>query len=85
MQLYNNAAKIFGAERVLRRRLEHLEGKMVYTTRGKHLYYKSFRVGDFFVIFFLHAEDCAEGYWVYYHIYPIYELSANIIPRGLAL
>ena len=28
-------------------------------------------------------EDCAESYWVYYYIYPIYELSANIIPRGL--
>ena len=34
MRLYNNAAKIFGAEGVLRRRLENLEGKMVYTTRG---------------------------------------------------
>ena len=28
-------------------------------------------------------EDCAEGYWVYYYIYPIYELSANIITRCL--
>ena len=32
--LYNNAAKIFGAEVVLCRRLEKLEGKMVYITRG---------------------------------------------------
>ena len=34
-RLYNSAAKIFGAEGVLRRRLEILEDKMVYTTRGK--------------------------------------------------
>ena len=46
--LYNNAAKIFGTDVVLCRRLENVEGKMVYTTRGKHLYYKSFRVSVFF-------------------------------------
>ena len=34
-RFYNNAAKIFGAEGVLRRRFVNLENKMVYTTRGK--------------------------------------------------
>ena len=34
MRFYNNAAKIFGAEGVLRRRLEILESIMVYITRG---------------------------------------------------
>ena len=47
--LYNNAAKIFGAEGVLRRRLENLESEMVYTTRGKCSIYKTSRVGVFFL------------------------------------
>ena len=47
-RLYNNAAKIFGAEGVLCRRLEILEGKMVYTTRWKYSIYKTSRVGVFF-------------------------------------
>jgi len=83
MRLYNNAAKIFGAERVLRRRLENLEGKMVYTTHGKCSIYRASRVSVFFLKKVSSREDCAEGYWVYYYNYPIYELSANIIPRGL--
>ena len=49
MHLYNNAAKIFGAERVLRRRLENLEDKMVYTTRGKCSIYWTSRVSVFFL------------------------------------
>ena len=65
MRLYNNAAKIFGAERVLRRRLENLKGKMIYTTRGKYSIYKTSRVGVFFWKKFLdaeyNAEDCAES------------------------
>ena len=54
MRFYNNAAKIFGAEEVLCRRLENLEGTMVYTTRGSicitrvsarmYFFEKSFRV-----------------------------------------
>ena len=47
-RLYNNAAKIFGIIVVLCRRLEILEGKMVYTTRGKYSIYKTSRVGVFF-------------------------------------
>ena len=49
---YNNAAKIFGTEGVLRRRLENVESKMVHTTRGKCSIYKASRVSDFFVVFF---------------------------------
>ena len=48
MRLYNNAAKIFGAEGVLCRRLENLEGKMVYTTRGKCSIYRASHVSVFF-------------------------------------
>ena len=48
-RLYNNAAKIFGAEDVLCRRLENLEGKMVYTTRGKCSVYYASRVSVFFL------------------------------------
>jgi len=33
-RFYNNAAKSFGAEGILRRRLENLGNKMVYITRG---------------------------------------------------
>ena len=47
--LYNNAAKFFGVEVVLCRRLEHLEGKMVYTTREKCSIYRASRVGVFFL------------------------------------
>ena len=61
MRLYNNAAKIFGAERVLRRRLENLEGKMVYTTRGKCSVYYASRVSVFFLKKVSSREDCAEG------------------------
>ena len=49
MRLYNNAAKFFGTEGVLRRGLENLEGKMVYTTRGKCSVYWTSRVGVFFL------------------------------------
>ena len=45
---YNNAAKIFGAEGVLRRRLKNLEGKMVYTTRGMCSIYRASHVSVFF-------------------------------------
>ena len=48
MRLYNSAAKIFGAEGVLRRRLENLEGKMVYTTRGMCSIYRASHVSVFF-------------------------------------
>ena len=48
MRFYNNAAKIFGAEGVLCRRLKIVEGKMVYTTRGKYSIYMTSRVGVFF-------------------------------------
>ena len=48
MRLYNSAAKIFGVEGGLRRRLENLESEMVYTTRGKYSIYKTSRVGVFF-------------------------------------
>ena len=58
--LYNNAAKFFGVEVVLCRRLEHLEGKMVYTTRGKCSVYWTFRVGVFFLKKVSSREDCAE-------------------------
>ena len=57
MCLYNNAAKIFGAEGVLRRRFENLESKMVYTTCGKCSIYYASRVSVFFLKKFL----CAEG------------------------
>ena len=49
LYLYNNAAKIFGAERVLCRRFENLENKMVYTTRGKCSVYYASRVSVFFL------------------------------------
>ena len=62
MCLYNNAAKIFGIIVVLCRRLEILEGKMVYTTRGKYSIYKTSRVGVFFWKKFSSRKDCAEGY-----------------------
>ena len=66
MRLYNNAVKIFGVEVVLCRRLEHLDGKMVYTTRGKCSVYWTSRVGVFFLKKVSSredcAEDCAEGY-----------------------
>ena len=62
MRLYNNAAKIFGVEVVLCRRLEHLEGKMVYTTRGKCCIYRASRVGVFFLKKVSSREDCAEDY-----------------------
>ena len=52
--LYNNAAKIFGVEGVLRRRFAVLEREMVYTTRGSicitrvsvwvYFFWKSFRL-----------------------------------------
>jgi len=61
MCLYNNTAKIFGAEGVLRRRLENLEGKMVYTTRGKCSVYYASRVSVFFLKKVSSREDCAEG------------------------
>ena len=54
MRFYNNAAKIFGAEGVLCRRLENVEGKMVYIIRRSicitrasawvYFFEKSFRV-----------------------------------------
>ena len=59
--LYNNAAKIFGAEVVLCRRFENLESKMVYTTRGKCSIYNASRVSVFFRKKFSRAEDCAES------------------------
>ena len=62
MRLYNNAVKIFGVEVVLCRRLEHLEGKMVYTTHGKCGVYWTSRVGVFFLKKVSSREDCAEGY-----------------------
>ena len=34
---------------------------MVYTIRGKCSIYRASRVSDFFVIFFLRAESCAEN------------------------
>ena len=49
MRLYNNAAQIFGAKEVLRRRLEILEGKIVYTTRGMCSIYRASRVSVFFL------------------------------------
>ena len=48
LRLYNNAAKIFGTEGVLRRRFAVLEDKMVYTKRGKCSIYWLSRVGVFF-------------------------------------
>ena len=48
MHLYNNAAKIFGAEGVLCRRLENVESEMVYITRGKCSFYRASRVSVFF-------------------------------------
>ena len=59
--LYNNAAKIFGAEGVLRRRLENLEGKMVYITRVKCSIYRASHVSVFFEKKFSRAEGCAES------------------------
>ena len=56
VRLYNNVAKIFGAEGVLRRRLEKLEGKMVYTTCGKCSVYYTSRVVYFFEKSFLRAK-----------------------------
>ena len=47
--LYNNAAKIFGAEGVLRRRFENLGNKMVYITCGKCSVYYASRVSVFFL------------------------------------
>jgi hypothetical protein len=44
----------------LRRRLENLESKMVYTTRGKCSVYYASRVSVFFGKKFACAEDCAE-------------------------
>ena len=46
--LYNNAAKIFGTDVVLCRRLENVEGKMVYTTRGMCSIYRASHVSVFF-------------------------------------
>ena len=43
-------------------RFENMESKMVYTIRGKCSAYYASRVSDFFVIFFLRAEDGAEGF-----------------------
>ena len=60
MRLYNSAAKIFGAEGVLRRRLEILEGKMVYTTRGSICITRVSARMYFFEKKFSRAEDCAE-------------------------
>ena len=59
--LYNSAAKIFGAEGVLRRRLEILEGKMVYTTRGSICITRVSARMYFFEKKFSRAEGCAEG------------------------
>ena len=64
MHLYNNAAKIFGAEDVLRRRLEILEGKMVYTTRGSICITRVSARMYFFEKKFSRAEACAEN--IYY-------------------
>ena len=61
MRFYNNAAKIFGTEDVLCRRLENLEGKMVYTTRGMCSIYRASHLSVFFEKKFSRAEDCAEG------------------------
>ena len=61
IRLYNNDAKIFGVEGVLRRRLENLEGEMVYTTRGKCSIYRASRVGVFFLKKVSSREDCAES------------------------
>ena len=60
MHLYNNATKIFGAEGVLRRRFENLEGKMVYTTRGSICITRVSARMYFFEKKFSRAEDCAE-------------------------
>ena len=60
MRLYNSAAKIFGAEGVLRRRLEILEGKMVYTTRGSICITRVSARMYFFEKKFSRAEGCAE-------------------------
>ena len=69
--LYNNAAKIFGAGGVLRRRLEKLEGKVIYTTRGKSCVYRASRVGVFFEKKVSSREDCAEELSVNYNSCPI--------------
>ena len=61
MRLYNSAAKIFGAEGVLRRRLEILEGKMVYTTRGSICITRVSARMYFFEKKFSRAEGCAES------------------------
>ena len=58
--LYNNATKIFGTEGVLRRRLEILDGKMVYTTRGK-CSISMLPAWVCFLKMFLSAEDCAKS------------------------
>ena len=60
--LYNNDAKIFGAEGVLCRRFENLENKMAYTTRGKCSIYRDSSVSVFFLKKVSSREDCAEGF-----------------------
>ena len=79
MRLYNNAAKIFGTEGVLRRRFEHLEGKMVYTTRGKCSIYWTSRVGVFFLKkVSSRAEGCAEDLVImYYEVRRIFMVSSS--------
>ena len=62
MHLYNNATKIFGAEGILRRRLEILEGEMVYTIRRSICITRASAWVYFFEKKFSRAEDCAEGY-----------------------
>ena len=62
IHLYNNPTKIFGAEGVLRRRLEILEGEMVYTIRRNICITRLPAWVYFFEKKFSRAEDCAEGY-----------------------
>ena len=69
--LYNNAAKIFGAEGVLCRRLENLESEMVYITRGKCNVYYASRVSVFFLKKVSSREDCAEEYRFVCNLYLI--------------
>ena len=47
-------------EGVLCRRIEKLDGKVVYTTRGKSCVYRASRVGEFFCKKVSSREDCAE-------------------------
>ena len=61
MRFYNNAAKIFGTEDVLCRRLENLGRNLVYIACGSGCIITTSVWVCFFCYFFLRAEDCAEG------------------------